>query len=98
MSDSRIHVPPAVIASGASFAGTCLTQTPIFTSAPFPSFEDQRGVGAAETKGIRERVMHLGLARVVRDVVQIARGIRILVVDGRWKNLVAQGQHADTGL
>jgi hypothetical protein len=33
MSDSRIHAPPSTIASGASFAGTCLTQTPIFKTA-----------------------------------------------------------------
>src|SRR5580704_6129422 len=30
MSESRIHAPPSTMASGASFAGTCLTQTPIF--------------------------------------------------------------------
>jgi len=30
MSASRIHAPPSAMARGASFAGTCLTQTPIF--------------------------------------------------------------------
>ena len=33
MSDSRIQAPPSRMARGASFAGTCFTQTPIFKNA-----------------------------------------------------------------
>src|SRR5579862_505252 len=98
ISDSRIHVPPSAIASGASFAGTCLTHTPIFTLAPFPSLEEQRRIRPAEAERIRERVRHFGFARMVWNVVQIARGIGLFLIDRRRQNLIAQRQHADARL
>src|SRR5712691_896333 len=111
MSDSLIQLP--AIASGASFAGTCLMHTIIFTEFFFPesktklrptlkgmlfagpALKNERGVGAAKPKGIRKRVFHGRFARVIRNVIQIALGIRSLVIDGRRQNLVAQSEHAD---
>src|SRR5579864_879250 len=127
MSDSRIHAPPSTMARGASLAGTCLTQTPIFKNsselkcydcgkvqsrqvhlpgtacrAPTvlharesallftPALEDQGCVCAAEAERIRERVLDSRFARLVRNVVQIALRIGILVVHGRRQNLIAQ--------
>src|SRR5271156_4314367 len=101
MSDSRIHAAPSTIASGASFAGTCLTQTPIFKISstsqlfPVPALENQGRVGAAEAERIRERVMNLRFPRVVRNVVEVARGVRIFVIDRRRQNLIAQGENPD---
>ena len=65
--------------------------------ATLPALEEQRGIGAAEAEGIRERVFDVGLARVVGHVIEIASRVGMLVVDGRRQNLVAQGQHADAG-
>src|SRR5712691_13315569 len=110
MSDSLIQFP--AIASGASFAGTCLMHTIIFTRffpsletkprrtqkgmlLAGPTLENQRGVGAAKTKGIRERVLDRSLARVIRDIIQIAFRVGSLQIDGGRQNLVAQREHAD---
>ena len=106
MSVSRIHAPPSAIARGASLAGTCLMQTTIFTclrslqrdQRRVPALEEQRGVGAAETERIRERVLDLGFARVVRNVIEIALRIGSFLVDRRRQNLIAQRQHADARL
>src|SRR5579863_1085118 len=113
ISVSRIHEPLASITSGASFAGTCFTQTPIFNdsllqtfyrrlapqnqnrSAAIPEFEYQRRVSAAKAERIRERVLHVRLARLIRNVIEIARRIGIFVIDGRWQHLIAQRQNAD---
>src|SRR5690349_13327160 len=102
MSDSLIQFP--AMASGASFAGTCLMHTMMFTRMlPFgiclnraqekpreraaksnlllisrPAPENERGVGAAKSKGIRKSVFDRCLASMIRDVIQIAFGIRIL--------------------
>src|SRR5579862_2693089 len=98
MSDSRIHAPPSTIARGASLAGTCLTQTPIFIGlAPVPALENQRSVCTAEAEGIRKRVRHFRFPRDVRDVIEVARGVGRLLVDRRRKNLIAERQHADAG-
>src|SRR5260370_6539759 len=114
MSDSLIQFP--AVASGASFAGTCLIHTMIFTETvlsratqnlsreknresvrlhgtallPRPPFENQRGVGAAKAKRIRKRILDRRLARMIRDVVQIALGIWSLLVDSRRQNLIPQ--------
>ena len=51
-----------------------------------PALENQRGVGAAESERIRERVLDGGFARIVGNVVQIALRIgssRRLIVGGR---------------
>ncbi len=41
--------------------------------------ENQAAVGAAEAEGVRERIVDLHRARVVRHVIQIAVRIGILV-------------------
>ena len=64
-------------------------------SAILPALEQQRSIRAAEAKGIRERVDHFGFARFVGNVIQIARGIGLFVIDRRRKNLIAQREHAD---
>src|SRR6266568_4839853 len=120
MSDSLIQFP--AIASGASFAGTCLMHTIMFTETilsdfqlsrgtrepresaarlklllPRPPLENERGVGAAKSKRIRKCVLHGCLARAIRNVIQVALGIRIFEIDGRRQNLIAQRQRADAG-
>src|SRR5579864_1259313 len=108
MSVSRIHVPDSAMASGASFAGTCLMQTTIFKpssksrgSAPkssaLPALEDQRRVRATESEGVREGVAHFGLARLVRNVIEVACWVRILVIDRRRQDLISQRQNANAG-
>src|SRR6266581_1870883 len=120
MSDSLIQFP--AMASGASFAGTCLMHTMMFTRMlPFgicqnraqekpreraaksnlllsrPAPENERGVGAAKSKGIRKRVFDRCLASMIRYVIQIAFGIGILEVNRGRERLVAQCQNADSG-
>src|SRR6202046_4814051 len=62
MSDSRIHAPPSAMASGASFAGTCLTQTPIFKKASYDQYaihhvkKKHARLRAAATNANQERV------------------------------------------
>src|SRR6266513_2443657 len=63
-----------------------------------PPFENQRGIGAAKAKRIRKGIFDRSLARVIRNVVQIALGIGRLQVDGRRQNLVAERQNADACL
>src|SRR6185312_16753566 len=45
--------------------------------------EDETGVVPAEPEVVRESDVRLPLARLVRDVVEVALGIRVLVVDRR---------------
>src|SRR5689334_21340119 len=44
--------------------------------------EDEGGVGAPEAERVAERDLHVLLARLVGDVVQVAVRVRRLVVDG----------------
>src|SRR5579859_5792550 len=67
-------------------------------SFPGPALENQGGVGAAKPEGIRKRVIHGGLAGDVRNVVKIAVGIRLFLVDSGRKDLIAQRQNADAVL
>src|SRR5579862_5470348 len=97
ISVSRIQAPSAVICSGASLAGTCLVQTAIFTlRTSLAALEYQRRVGAAETEGVRKHAFEGGFAGLVRYVVEIARRVGELVVNGRRQDLIAQCEHADT--
>src|SRR6266566_4443508 len=114
MSDSLIQFP--AIASGASFAGTCLMHTMMFTGLSFsdsknylrraqkgmllagPTLENQRGVGAAKAKRIRQRELDRRFARVIRHIIQIALGIGSFQIDGGRQNLVTQRQYADACL
>src|SRR5215467_856807 len=119
MSDSLIQLP--AMARGASFAGTCLMHTMMFTRMlpfgisqkqgreknrgsarlrnlvllPRPAPENERGVGAAKTKGIRKRILNRSFARMLRHVVQIAFGIGILEIDRGRQDLIVQGENAD---
>ncbi len=56
--------------------------------------EQDAGVVAAEAHRVRERDVDLNLPRLVRDVVEIAVGIGLLVVRGRRENAVVQREHA----
>src|SRR5438874_846379 len=49
----------------------------------FEAADDDRRVVAAEPERVRDADPHVGLAGLVRDVVEIALWVRILVVDGR---------------
>src|SRR5215207_4154392 len=49
---------------------------------------------AAEAHGVRQGHTHICLARVVRDVVEVALRIRVRVVDRRRKNPVADRERA----
>src|SRR5882724_5900591 len=111
ISDSLIQFP--VIASGASFAGTCLMHTIIFTGIfpypwlrktsavwrllPWPALENQRGVRSAKSERIGERIIHCRFARHVRHIVQITFRIGVELIDRRRQNLIAQRQHANAG-
>src|SRR5580700_3518817 len=96
MSVSRIHTPSSAMRRGASLAGTCLMQTAIFmfASALGPAFEEQSGIGAAEPERIRQCVLDIGLARLVGHVIEVARRVGMVVVDGGRQDLIAQGEHA----
>src|SRR4029077_17979446 len=63
-----------------------------------PAFENQRSVGAAKSKRIRQRVFEGSFARLVGHIVQIACRVRRFLIDRRRQNLVAQRQHTDAGL
>src|SRR5215472_5649486 len=62
---------------------------------PCPAPENQRGVGAAKSKGIRERVLDRSLASVIGHIVQIALRIWSFKIDGRRQSLIVQSQYAD---
>src|SRR5689334_23220308 len=60
-------------------------------------FKNQGSVGAAEAERVGKGVFDLHGAGDVGDVVQVAIGIGILVIDGRGRDLVADGHHGDAG-
>src|SRR6266404_1846586 len=64
----------------------------------FPALEQQRGVGSPKTERVGKRILDLGRARLVGNVIQIAPRIGILVIDRGRKNLVAHGQQGQAGL
>jgi hypothetical protein len=47
-----------------------------------PPAEDQTSILAAEAEGVGESDVHLGPSGLVRHAVQVAVGVRMLVVDG----------------
>src|SRR6267143_3452663 len=55
--------------------------------------EGQRRVGAAEAEGVRQRRLDVLLARLVRDVVEVAVRVGRLVVDRRRQHAVMQREH-----
>src|SRR5262249_3745518 len=62
------------------------------------SAENDRSVGAAESKRIGERVSQRHLTRRVGHVVQIATFARLMQVDGGRRHLIAKRQHGEYGL
>ncbi len=60
-----------------------------------PAFEQQGGVGSTEAKRIRQRIFDIGFAHVIRHIVEIAFGVRRLLIDGGRQSLIAQRQNAD---
>src|SRR5438132_79931 len=55
--------------------------------------EDERDVRAAEAEGVGERGVHLHAPRLVRHVVEVAGGIRLVEVDGGRNDAVSERQH-----
>src|SRR6201990_2070749 len=88
-SPSSTHFPSRFTRRTASLFGTCFIKTTVFiistglTCLFFKPLEKQRGVCAAEAEAVRERVVNPCLARLVRDVVEVAVGGGVDVV-GRW--------------
>ena len=64
----------------------------------FPTLEKKRCVGAAEAEGIGQGVLDVNLAHLVRNVVEIAVGIRRLVIDGGRNNSSLNNKRRDSGL
>src|SRR5688572_15427333 len=61
-----------------------------------PALEQQRGVGATESERIRQGVLHIDLARLVRNIVEIAVRIGCLVIDGRRNDSALHNQRRDS--
>src|SRR5689334_16538071 len=60
--------------------------------------EDQRGVGPAEAEGVRERVLDLPFARLVRNEVEVRLYVRVIEVQRGRGDLIAHGEHGEDGL
>src|SRR5512134_4011567 len=95
--------PSEAIFSLASVSGTCFTPTRIFTARSFLArvgsalvlAQEQRGVGPTETEGIVQRSPHGHASRAVRHGIQIALGVRRLLIDRRRHVPVAQCERHD---
>ena len=68
------------------------------SSLPVPALEKKRGVGAAEAERIRKRVLNFRFARMVRNVIEVARRVGRFLIDRGRKNLIAQGENTDACL
>src|SRR5690606_38587047 len=62
------------------------------------ALENQRCVGATEAERVRERDVDSPLARLVRDEVDLGLDGRVVEVDRRRRDVVADGEHAENGL
>ena len=60
--------------------------------------ENQRGIGAAKAEGIRQRDIDVALARLVRHQVDRRFDRRIVEIDGRRGDAVANGQDREDRL
>src|SRR5262249_57069468 len=60
--------------------------------------EDDRRVVTAEAERVRDGDAHVGVARLVRDVVEVALGVRHLIVDRRRHLAVADREGREDGL
>lgn len=56
--------------------------------------DNQRGVLAAKADVVRQNVLAVVTPCCVRHVVQIASGVRVVQVDGRWNDFALKGQQA----
>src|SRR5687768_1715064 len=61
------------------------------------ALEDERDVVPAEAERVRKRVLDVGVAGGIGDVVEVALGVGDLVVDRGRKLRVAHCQEADEG-
>src|SRR5207302_4617452 len=57
--------------------------------------EQQRGVVPAEAERVRERQLDIQLARAFRDVIEVALRVRVLEVDGGWRDPLLDGFDRD---
>src|SRR5919206_4086834 len=64
----------------------------------FELLHDQARVVPAEAERIREADADLGLARLVRDVVEIALRVRLVVVDRRRQHAALDGEDREDRL
>src|SRR5229473_4560437 len=62
------------------------------------SAENERAVGATESKRVGQHVFQRHLTRVLGNVVEIATLTRLIQVDGRRRHLVAQCEYAENRL
>src|SRR4029077_6672238 len=60
--------------------------------------EQQRGIVPAEAEGVRKRQLDVELAGALRDVIEVALGIRVLEVDGRGRAPLFDRFHRDDRL
>src|SRR3972149_2937194 len=64
----------------------------------FEAPEDEHAVGAAEAEGVREGGLDLQLPRRVRDIVEVALGVRRGVVNGRGQHAVVEREGSKDSL
>src|ERR1700681_3994256 len=62
------------------------------------SAENERTVGATETKGIGKGVLDRHFACDIGDVIEVAALPRGMQIDGRRRDLIAQCQHREDRL
>src|SRR4051812_5768006 len=66
----------------------------VFTATSAHGSDDQTAVMPAEAETVRNGVANALLARLVRDVIEIARGVWRVVIDRRMEHAVLQRQDA----
>ena len=62
-----------------------------------PAAQDQRGIDAAESKGIRQTNVEAVGDGLIGHIIQVALGIHVFQVDGRRQHLTLERQHGDAG-
>src|SRR5439155_20245168 len=63
----------------------------------FELADHDAGVVPAEAERVRDADGDVGLPRLVRDVVEIALGVLLLVVDRRGQQAAFDGEHGEDG-
>src|SRR6266446_7182620 len=59
----------------------------------FVSLKQERCVRAAKTEAVRQRIIQVSFARLVRNVIEIAFGIGRDVVNRRWQHVTMNCEH-----